>query len=227
MATGSLSLCAMILSGRQEQARWSARGGVSNADGLQDGDDRDPFAEAEEQEALRESEAKRRNIAMLRQMAPSQVRARSPQLKRSSAAWHSEAGNSMQTSVCMPGCGKLLFKSSECLTHQAVHTSAELKGWCDAAQAAPAAGAPLALGGPQPASTQAASTGQSLFGGFGAASAPASASPGSAFNFAGSTGVSLFGGAPASSPGLFGGAGAFGASNTLTSQPSRKGKGRK
>ena len=40
---------------------------------MQHGEDRDPFAEAEEQEVLREREAKRRNIAMLRQMAPSQV----------------------------------------------------------------------------------------------------------------------------------------------------------
>ena len=41
--------------------------------GMQQGDDRDPFAEAEEQEVLRERDAKRRNVAMLRQMAPSQV----------------------------------------------------------------------------------------------------------------------------------------------------------
>ena len=41
--------------------------------GMQHGDDRDPFADAEEQEVLREREAKRRNVAMLRQMAPSQV----------------------------------------------------------------------------------------------------------------------------------------------------------
>ncbi len=83
------------------------------------------------------------------------------------------------------------------------------------------------IGRPSTRQHAAASTGQSLFGGFGAASAPASAAPGSAFNFAGSTGGGLFGAAPASSPGLFGGAGAFGTSNTPTSQPSRKGKGRK
>ena len=49
---------------------------LSSADVLaevQHGDDRDPFAEAEEQEVLREREAKRRNVAMLRQMAPPQV----------------------------------------------------------------------------------------------------------------------------------------------------------
>ena len=39
----------------------------------QHGDDTDPFVEAEEQELLREREAKRRNLAMIQQMAASQV----------------------------------------------------------------------------------------------------------------------------------------------------------
>ena len=39
----------------------------------QHGDDTDPFVEAEEQELLLEREAKRRNLAMIQQMATSQV----------------------------------------------------------------------------------------------------------------------------------------------------------
>ena len=90
-----------------------------------------------------------------------------------------------------------------------------------AVQAAPAQGAPLALGPPQPAGTP-GGAGQGLFGGFGAASSPA------ASGFAGSTSSSLMGAAPVSSPALFGGGAAFGTTSTLTQQPSvRKGKSRK
>ncbi len=85
---------------------------------MQDGDDRDPFAEAEEQEVLREREARRRNVAMLRQMAPSQVHSTLPRL----AMPHQLRGNVRAMTPCRHRCAcegaeDCLFRSSECLSH--------------------------------------------------------------------------------------------------------------